>query len=68
MKILLWHVHGSWMTAFVQGTHDYLVPLVPGRGPDGRGRAQTWDWPPSVVEVMTVSGSMGIICQPKTVL
>lgn len=51
MKILLWHVHGSWMTAFVQGTHEYLVPVVPGRGPDGRGRAQTWDWPPSVVEV-----------------
>jgi glycosyltransferase involved in cell wall biosynthesis len=27
------------------------VPVVPDRGPDGRGRAQTWQWPPSVVEV-----------------
>jgi glycosyltransferase involved in cell wall biosynthesis len=51
VRILVWHVHGSWLTALVQGGHEYLVPLVPGRGPDGRGRAETWDWPASVVEV-----------------
>jgi glycosyltransferase involved in cell wall biosynthesis len=51
MRILMWHVHGSWTTAFVQGRHEYLVPVVPDRGPDGRGRAQTWSWPASVVEV-----------------
>src|SRR5205823_5754029 len=51
VKVLLWHVHGSWTTAFVQGPHRYLVPVVPDRGPDGRGRAQTWKWPSSVVEV-----------------
>src|SRR2546421_735067 len=28
MKILLWHVHGSWTTAFVQGAHEYLVPVM----------------------------------------
>lgn len=50
MNILVWHVHGSWMTAFVQGSHRYLVPALEDRGPDGRGRAQTWDWPQSVVE------------------
>lgn len=50
MRILLWHVHGSWTTAFVQGEHEYLVPVLPDRGPDGRGRARTWDWPSSVVE------------------
>lgn len=47
----MWHVHGSYSTAFVQGGHDYFVPVEPGRGPDGRGRADTWDWPPNVVEV-----------------
>jgi hypothetical protein len=51
MRILLWHVHGSWTTAFVQGRHDYVVPVLPGRGPDGLGRARTWDWPASVVEL-----------------
>ena len=51
MRILLWHVHGSWTTAFVQGPHQYLLPVLPGRGPDGRGRARTWEWPDTAVEV-----------------
>ncbi len=51
MRILLWHVHGSWTTAFVQGAHDYLVPVVPDRGAHGRGRARTWDWPATVREL-----------------
>ena len=51
MRLLIWHVHGSWTTAFVQGRHTYLLPVMPGRGPDGRGRAQTWSWPANAVEV-----------------
>ncbi|MCT9930851.1 glycosyltransferase [Planotetraspora sp. A-T 1434] len=51
MRILVWHVHGSWTTSFVQGGHDYLVPLTPDRGPDGRGRALTYPWPANVHEV-----------------
>jgi glycosyltransferase involved in cell wall biosynthesis len=51
VRILLWHVHGSWTTAFVQGGHDCLVPVTPDRGPDGLGRARTWQWPASVREV-----------------
>lgn len=51
MRVLLWHVHGSWTTALVQGPHTYLLPVLPGRGPDGRGRARTWDWPGSAVEI-----------------
>ncbi|HEX7097278.1 MAG TPA: glycosyltransferase, partial [Acidimicrobiales bacterium] len=39
------------MTSFVQGDHDYLVPVVPGRGPDGRGRAQTYRWPTNAREI-----------------
>ncbi|MEU2027047.1 glycosyltransferase [Streptomyces sp. NPDC016469] len=50
MNILIWHVHGSWLTSFVQGPHTYLVPVTPDRGPDGLGRARTWDWPASVQE------------------
>jgi glycosyltransferase involved in cell wall biosynthesis len=51
VRILLWHVHGAWTTAFVHGRHEYLVPVQPGRGPDGRGRAQTYEWPDSAIEV-----------------
>ena len=55
MKILIWHVHGSWTTAFVHGRHEYLLPVVAGpggeRSPDGLGRARTWDWPAAAREV-----------------
>jgi hypothetical protein len=51
MRILLWHVHGAWTTAFVHGAHEYLVPVLPGRGPDGRGRAQTYTWPAAAAEI-----------------
>ncbi|WP_030990431.1 glycosyltransferase [Streptomyces sp. NRRL WC-3744] len=50
MNILVWHVHGSWLTALVQGPHTYLVPATDDRGPDGLGRALTWNWPESVRE------------------
>jgi hypothetical protein len=47
-SILLWHVHGSWTTSFVQGPHRYLLPTLP----DGTGgRPAAWDWPASAVEV-----------------
>lgn len=37
MRILLWHVHGSWTHSFVQGGHEYLIPGPPhGIGLAGR--------------------------------
>jgi Glycosyl transferases group 1 len=51
MRILLWHVHGAWTTAFVHGRHEYVVPVVPDRGPDGVGIARTYDWPDTVTEL-----------------
>jgi hypothetical protein len=51
VRILLWHVHGAWTTAFVHGRHEYLIPVTPDRGPDGLGRARTYAWPPSAKEV-----------------
>jgi hypothetical protein len=51
VNVFLWHVHGAWTTAFVQGPHRYFVPVTDDRGPDGRGRARTYDWPATTVEV-----------------
>jgi hypothetical protein len=51
VRIFLWHVHGAYTNSFVQGGHDYLLPVLPGRPPEGRGRSQTFEWPESVVEV-----------------
>lgn len=51
MKVFLWHVHGGYTNSFVRGGHEYLLPVLPDRGPDGLGRSRTFDWPDSVVEV-----------------
>jgi len=51
MRVLTWHVHGSWMTSFVAGPNEYLLPVLPDRGPNGRGRARTWQWPAAAVEL-----------------
>lgn len=51
MRILIWHVHGSWLTPFVHGPDEYLIPVLPDRGPDGLGRARTWTWPATAREL-----------------
>jgi hypothetical protein len=51
VRVFMWHVHGSYQTALVRGPHDFLLPVLPDRGPDGRGRARTWEWPANAIEV-----------------
>ena len=60
MRILLWHVHGSWTDAFVRGRHEYLLPVLPGGGPWGLGRAGR-HWPASVREVALAELDAGSI-------
>ncbi|MFJ4029903.1 glycosyltransferase [Paenarthrobacter sp. NPDC089989] len=50
MRILVWHVHGGWMEAFVRGQHEYLLPVEPDGGPWGLGRGGR-EWPANAVEV-----------------
>lgn len=45
MNILIWHVHGGYLTSFVQGSHRYLLPREHGQG----GRSG-YDWPDSAVD------------------
>jgi hypothetical protein len=47
VRILLWHVHGSWTDAFVHGRHEYLLPTNANRDADGAGRLGR-DWPSTV--------------------
>jgi glycosyltransferase involved in cell wall biosynthesis len=65
VNILLWHVHGSWTTSFIQGKHRYLVPVNETRDEWGRGRARTFDWPSSVeeVDVRTVRDVDAVVLQ-----
>ena len=50
LQVLVWHVHGSWLTSFVQGAHTYLIPATPEGGPWARGRSGR-DWPDSAREI-----------------
>ncbi|MCV7421262.1 glycosyltransferase [Mycobacterium yunnanensis] len=44
-RVLVWHVHGSWMDSFTAGRHDYLIPVDDDARAGGlRGR----DWPHAV--------------------
>ena len=47
----MWHVHGSWSTAFVQGMHDVVVPVLPDRSRNGLGLPTTYVWPETVREM-----------------
>jgi glycosyltransferase involved in cell wall biosynthesis len=51
VNVLVWHVSGAYTTALVHGRHTYLIPTLPDRGPDGRGRAETYAWPENAVEL-----------------
>ncbi len=51
MKILMWHVHGSWATSFVNGLHEVVVPVTATRDEDGRGLPDTYAWPSDVREL-----------------
>lgn len=50
MRILVWHVHGGWMDAFVRGPHEYLIPTTDARDAWGLGRGGR-DWPASAIEI-----------------
>jgi glycosyltransferase involved in cell wall biosynthesis len=50
LRVLVWHVHGSWSTSFVQGRHHYLIPALPEGGPWGLGRCGR-PWPDRAQEV-----------------
>jgi len=50
MRILLWHVHGTWADAFVRGGHDYVFPVTLPGDPWGLGRSGR-DWPEGAREV-----------------
>ncbi|MFC8041369.1 glycosyltransferase [Paenarthrobacter sp. NPDC057355] len=50
MRILVWHVHGGWMEAFVRGRHEYLLPKTSDGGAWGLGRGGR-DWPAAAQEV-----------------
>jgi hypothetical protein len=52
MRILTWHVHGSYLYYLVQAReHEFYLPVKPGRPEGYGGRAGDFPWPDNVIDV-----------------
>lgn len=51
LKILIWHIHGSYLNALARIEHDWYLPVKPGRPEGYGGRGRTFDLPGYVHEV-----------------
>ncbi|HEX6293273.1 MAG TPA: glycosyltransferase [Herpetosiphonaceae bacterium] len=51
LKILIWHIHGSYLNTLGRIEHDWYLPVKPGRPEGYGGRGPTFDLPDYVREV-----------------
>jgi glycosyltransferase involved in cell wall biosynthesis len=51
LKILIWHIHGSYLNALSQIDHDWYLPIKPGRPEGYGGRGRSSDMPEYMREV-----------------
>jgi hypothetical protein len=51
LRVLTWHVHGSYLWYLSQVPVTWLLPVTPERTNPYGGRGETFDWPDNVVEV-----------------
>lgn len=51
MKILIWHIHGSYLNTLARIDADWYLPVKPGRPEGYGGRGSTFDLPAYVREV-----------------
>ncbi|MBI2953862.1 MAG: glycosyltransferase family 4 protein [Chloroflexi bacterium] len=51
LKILVWHIHGTYLNCMVQAPHDFYLPIKTGRPEGYGGRGRTFEWPDNAIEV-----------------
>ena len=51
LRILTWHVHGSYLNYLTQAPHSFYVPVTPERGEGYGGRNGNFAWGRNVIEV-----------------
>ncbi|HVM41676.1 MAG TPA: glycosyltransferase [Acidimicrobiia bacterium] len=51
LRILTWHVHGSYLAYLAHVPHRLILPVKPGRPSGYGGRGASFDWPDTVEEV-----------------
>ena len=51
LRILVWHIHGSYLNALARVDHDWYLPVKPNRLEGYGGRGATFNLPPNLREV-----------------
>ena len=51
LRILVWHIHGSYLNALARVDHDWYLPVKPDRPEGYGGRGATFDLPSNLREV-----------------
>jgi hypothetical protein len=51
LKILIWHIHGSYLNTLTRLDHDWYLPVRADHGEGYGGRGWTFDWTKNVREV-----------------
>ena len=53
LRILTWHVHGSYLYYLVQSPHDFYLTVKPGKPEGYGGRSGSFPWPGNTHDVPT---------------
>ncbi len=51
LRVLTWHIHGSYLYYLVQSPHNFYLPVKKGRPEGYAGRTESYAWPQNVHEV-----------------
>ena len=51
LRILTWHVHGSYLYYLTQASHDFFLPVKPGKPEGYGGRLPGLDWGNNVYDI-----------------
>jgi hypothetical protein len=51
LRVLTWHVHGSYLYYLAHARQEFYLPVKPGRPPGYNGRTPSYPWPDNVHEV-----------------
>jgi glycosyltransferase involved in cell wall biosynthesis len=63
LRILTWHIHGSYLYYLVHSPHEFYLPVKPGRPEGYGGRSGSFPWPDNVHDVPAEEvGNLEIDC------
>ncbi len=51
LRVLIWHIHGSYLNSLARVDHDWYLPVKPGKPEGYGGRGPTFDLPDNVYEI-----------------